>query len=92
MSQWAEGRKMAAGGEKRRTCHPPSAQRVLSLFFSVRHFFPTTGEPFPSRSVRVCTCVCLSECALEVRLGAEAIKALLKHEQEESEKREEVRQ
>lgn len=86
MSQWAEGRKMGAGGEKRRACHPPSAQRALSLF-SVQHFFfPPPASYFqPTACTRVCVCmcvcmyVCLSECVLEVRFGAGAIKALLKH-------------
>lgn len=91
MSQWAEGRKMAAGGEKRRTCHPPSAQRVLSLFFCstlFSHHQRALSEP----RRRVCAYVRLSECVLEVRFGAEAIKALLKHKQREGEKGEEVRQ
>lgn len=90
---WASGQKegrwqlgVRKGGHV--TLHQ---HKDFSLFFSVQHFFPTTSKLFPTRSVRVCMYVCLSECVLEVRFGAEAIKALLKHKLKESEKREEVR-
>lgn len=89
-SQWAEGRKMGAGGEKRKACHPPSAKLALSpspspalYFCSTLFFFSTTSKLFPTHgahgSVCVCMDMCLSECVLEVRFGARAIKALLKH-------------
>lgn len=88
ISQWAEGRKMGAGGEKRRACHPPSAKLALSpspsptLFFCSTLFFPPPASYFrPTAHTGVCVCMdmCLSECVLEVRFGARAIKALLKH-------------
>lgn len=83
MSQWAGGRKMGAGGGKRRACHPPSAQRALLFFFlsSTLFFSPPASyfQPTVCVCVRANVCVCLFECVLEVRFGAEAIKALLKH-------------
>lgn len=71
-----------AGGEKRRACHPPSAQRALSFFL-----FNTFSQPASYFQLMVCVRVCMhecfrareSECVLEVRFGAGTIKALLKH-------------
>ncbi len=71
----------------------PSISTTSSLsFFLFNTFFPPPASYFQPTA---CVCVCLSECVLEVRFGAEAIKALLKHfwccwlmlKQKESEKK-----
>lgn len=83
MSRHAEVRKNGvegAGGEKRRACHPPSAQPALSVFW-LNTISPPPASYFQLTCVWMTVCVCLweSESVLEVRFGAEAIKALLKH-------------
>lgn len=77
INKWVEERKMGAAGakgEKMGACHPPSTQQAPFLCSTL---FSTTRKLFPTHSV--CMCVCLSEYMLEVRFGAGAIKALLKH-------------
>lgn len=95
ISQWAEGRKMGAGGGKRRACHPPSAQRALLFFFFSSTLFFSPPASYFQPTVCACVPACMCVCVLEVRFGAEAIKALLKHfwccwlmlKQKESEKK-----
>lgn len=64
-----------------------STTSSIHFFFLFNTFFPTTSKLFPTHCAHVCMYVCLSECVLEVRFGAEAIKALLKYKQKESEKK-----
>lgn len=72
---------MGAEGEKKRARPPPSAQQALlslSFFPPAQQFFhhqPAISNPQCAREhERVCLM-----CVLEVRFGAGAIKALLKH-------------
>lgn len=75
------------------------------FFFLVDTFFPQPAsyfQPTAYMSVCVCVSVSVSACVLEVRFGARAIKALLKHfwccwlmlklKEEEKKEGEEVRQ
>lgn len=65
ISQWAEGRKAGAAGEKNRACHPPSAKPVPPSSPSLSHSSspsPGTARPAisnpPCARVPVRACVC----------------------------------